>query len=167
MLSPAHLQAEILGPVVSVNDDDFTGDAVQVGPEATSRAASPSFAGPRGPTAHSVPRRIPLTPTLERLQIPTIVPPGAKSAGAPLQLVTEAKSPSPSRAAAAGRAHQIVTESGERVKIVGSADDQQRRRSNGRRGIAPGELPPFKPKFSEIVNEYMGACLEDNCNIGE
>ncbi len=22
------------------------------------------------------------------------------------------------------------------------------------------------PKFSSIVNEYVGACLEDNCNIG-
>ena len=23
------------------------------------------------------------------------------------------------------------------------------------------------PKFSAIVNEYMGACLEDHCNIGK
>ena len=24
-----------------------------------------------------------------------------------------------------------------------------------------------KPKFSNLMNEYVGACFEDNCNIGE
>ena len=24
-----------------------------------------------------------------------------------------------------------------------------------------------KPKFSALMNEYVGACFEDNCNIGE
>ena len=27
--------------------------------------------------------------------------------------------------------------------------------------------PPRPPKFSVIVNEYIGGCVEDHCNIGK
>ena len=33
-------------------------------------------------------------------------------------------------------------------------------------GQRAAQLKPHTPKFSTIMNEYVGACFEDNCNIG-
>ena len=49
----------------------------------------------------------------------------------------------------------MVTQTGDRVRIVGSGGDGGF--SNGFR----------KPKFTDIVNEYMGVCFEEHCTIGE
>ena len=47
-----------------------------------------------------------------------------------------------------------MTQTGDRVRIVGSGGEGF---SNGFR----------KPKFTDIVNEYMGICFEEHCTIGE
>ena len=77
-ISPMHLQGEIVGPVVSVRDDDFTGDAVSVdvdpAPSVKAKAAAAASASPR-------------------LQVPTSVP-----------TIVPGVSPPPG---SAGRAHQV------------------------------------------------------------
>ena len=50
---------------------------------------------------------------------------------------------------------QLVTQTGDRVRIVGSG---------GEGGLSNGFR---KPKFSSIVNEYMGLCFEEHCSIGK
>ena len=53
-------------------------------------------------------------------------------------------------------------------KIVGSGDEHRilTTPGGGRTGSQGGAYQR-PPKFSVIVNEYMGACLEDHCNIGK
>ena len=46
---------------------------------------------------------------------------------------------------------------------------QHHHRADENRWAAPHQqLPPKRPppKFSAIMNEYVGACLEDHCTIG-
>jgi len=120
-----HLQGEIVGPVVSVCDDDFTCDAVSV-----VDPAAAAFA-PLVPSASVAQAAV--SPWL---QVPTIVP---------------GVSPPPG---SAGRAHQLVTQTGDRVRIVGTGVEGF---SNGFR----------KPKFTDMVNEYMGICFEEHCAIAD
>ena len=47
-----------------------------------------------------------------------------------------------------------MTQTGDRVRIVDSGGEGF---SNGFR----------KPKFTDIVNDYMGICFEEHCTIGE
>ena len=56
-------------------------------------------------------------------------------------------------------AHQIVSGSGD---ILTRRRQHYRHHQNG----GGGKDGPSH-KFSSIVNEYVGNCLEDNCNIGE
>ena len=79
MISPMHLQGEIVGPVVSVRDDDFTGDAVSVDVDPVLPSAPSVKAKAKAAAATASPR----------LQVPTIVP---------------GVSPPPG---SAGRAHQV------------------------------------------------------------
>ena len=81
MISPMHLQGEIVGPVVSVRDDDFTGDAVSVDVD------------PVLPSAPSVKAKAKAATASPRLQVPTSVP-----------TIVPGVSPPPG---SAGRAHQV------------------------------------------------------------
>ncbi len=47
--------------------------------------------------------------------------------------------------------HVLTTPSGQLLQLQRKADRSAR----------------HPPKFSSIVNEYVGACMEDNCNIGK
>ena len=47
-----------------------------------------------------------------------------------------------------------MTQTGDRVRIVGT----------GMEGFSNGFR---KPKFTDMVNEYMGICFEEHCAIGE
>jgi len=58
-------------------------------------------------------------------------------------------------------AHQIVSGAGDEHFVITTPGGQARRRE------IEEERRRHPPKFSQIVNEYMGACLDDNCNIGE
>ena len=80
-ISPLHLQGEIVGPVVTVRDDDFTGDAVSVD-------VDPAVATPT-----SVRAQVAATAASPRLQVPTSVP-----------TIVPGVSPPPG---SAGRAHQV------------------------------------------------------------
>ena len=82
-ISPLHLQGEIVGPVVTVRDDDFTGDAVSV--DVDPAAATPTSVRAPVATAAASPR----------LQVPTSVP-----------TIVPGVSPPPG---SAGRAHQVVS----------------------------------------------------------
>ena len=82
-ISPLHLQGEIIGPVVTVRDDDFTGDAVSV--DVVDPIVTPS------PT--SVRAQVAATAASPRLQVPTSVP----------TIVPGVSPPQGS----AGRAHQV------------------------------------------------------------
>lgn len=84
-ISPLHLQGEIVGPVVTVRDDDFTGDAVSV--DVVDPVVAPS------PT--SVRAQVAATAASPRLQVPTSVP-----------TIVPGVSPPPG---SAGRAHQVVS----------------------------------------------------------
>ena len=84
-ISPLHLQGEIVGPVVTVRDDDFTGDAVSV--DVVDPVVAPS------PT--SVRAQVAATVASPRLQVPTSVP-----------TIVPGVSPPPG---SAGRAHQVVS----------------------------------------------------------
>ena len=81
-ISPMHLQGEIVGPVVSVRDDDFTGDAVSV--------VDP--AAPSAPTAVKA-QKAAAAMVSPRLHVPTSVP-----------TIVPGVSPPPG---SAGRAHQV------------------------------------------------------------
>ena len=66
-------------------------------------------------------------------------------------------------------------------KLVGSGDEHHILTTPGTSPLPPpgpqqaaasyynqnNGYPPRPPKFSVIVNEYMGACMEDHCNIGK
>ena len=49
----------------------------------------------------------------------------------------------------------MVTQTGDRVRIVGNGGDA---------GLVNGFR---KPKFSDVLNDYMGICFEEHCAIGE
>ena len=57
---------------------------------------------------------------------------------------------------------------GSEHKLIGSTDEHHILTTAGGQRAAQlrGALAP-KPKFSGIINEYVGACFEDNCNIGK
>ena len=82
-ISPLHLQGEIVGPVVTVRDDDFTGDAVSV--DVVDPVVAPSPISARAPVATAA--------ASPRLQVPTSVP-----------TIVPGVSPPPG---SAGRAHQV------------------------------------------------------------
>ena len=57
---------------------------------------------------------------------------------------------------------------GSEHKLIGSTDEHHilttaggQRAAQLRAAMAP------KPKFNTIINDYVGACFEDNCNIGK
>ena len=81
-ISPLHLQGEIVGPVVTVRDDDFTGDSVSVD--------APS---PTSVRTHVVATVAAAAAASPRLQVPTSVP-----------TIVPGVSPPPG---SAGRAHQV------------------------------------------------------------
>ena len=87
-ISPLHLQGEIVGPVVTVRDDDFTGDAVSV--DVDPAAATPTSI--RAQVAATV-----AAAASPRLQVPTSVP-----------TIVPGVSPPPG---SAGRAHQVGSHS--------------------------------------------------------
>ena len=86
-ISPLHLQGEIVGPVVTVRDDDFTGDAVSV--DVVDPVVAPS---PTSVRAH-VAATVTAAAASPRLQVPTSVP-----------TIVPGVSPPPG---SAGRAHQV------------------------------------------------------------
>ena len=112
-LSAMHLQTEITGPVVPVdNDRDFVADAVPV---------------------------VPVPP-------PPSKSPGPSDGGSGLAKHTP---------------HKIVSGEGDEHRIITAHLMQaqaQRQQYYAKRN---------PPKFSSVLNEYMGACLEDHCTIGK
>ena len=60
-------------------------------------------------------------------------------------------------------AHQIVSGSGDILTRRGRPHHRHGHQQNGGGGKDGGP----NRKFSSLVNEYVGNCLEDNCNIGE
>ena len=57
---------------------------------------------------------------------------------------------------------------GSEHKLIGSTDEHHilttaggQRAAQLRAAMAP------KPRFNTIINDYVGACFEDNCNIGK
>ena len=60
-------------------------------------------------------------------------------------------------------AHQIVSGSGDILTRRGRPHHRGHQQNGGGGG---GKDGPNR-KFSSLVNEYVGNCLEDNCNIGE
>ncbi len=89
------------------------------------------------------------------------------AAQAPAQ-APAAQQPAKPRAAA----HQIVSGAGDEHHVLTTPSGQllhlQRRSGGGPGGGGGGGGgKPHQPKFSSLVNEYVGACMEDNCNIGK
>jgi hypothetical protein len=166
-LSANQMQGEIIGPIVSVDNDDYIVDTVNVGGRGGERV-SPSASYGRGESRRQHSPTMSAVSAGVRLQIPRtvakIVPPGIMTAGTPLHLVTGLSTSSKLKSPGRSSAHQIVTETSERVRIVGSTGDGYGR-SNGRSN-SNGGISGFRPKFSEIVNEYMGVCFEDHCAVG-
>ena len=114
-LSEEQMAAEIVGPVVSVDDRDFTGDAVQT------VAIGPSSSDNGGGLPLQVPQQQPQQPQ-------GILRPSS---------------------------HQIVTESTvARPGVIGASAS-----------LPYGKRAP--PKFSRIINDYVGACVEEHCGIGK
>lgn len=57
-------------------------------------------------------------------------------------------------------------------KIVGGGDEHRVITARGQQSTVAAAAAHVKysqrsPKFSAIVNEYVGACMEDHCNIGK
>ena len=93
-ISPLHLQGEIVGPVVSVRDDDFTGDAVSV--DINPAAAAAAVPSP-SPSVRAK-AKVAAAAASPRLQVPTSVP-----------TIVPGVPPPPG---SAGRAHQVGDASG-------------------------------------------------------
>lgn len=56
---------------------------------------------------------------------------------------------------------------GSEHKLIGSTDEHHILTTpGGQRAAQLAALAP-KPKFNALINEYVGACFEDNCNIGK
>ena len=62
-------------------------------------------------------------------------------------------------------AHTIVGKGDEHLILTTPGLQQQQQQQRQQQNLAKYSQRP--PKFSAIVNEYMGACLEDHCNIGK
>lgn len=127
MLSSLHMEGEILGPVVPVDDEDF-------------RRAS-----------NSVP-----FPEADTLSVPVNVGVGPHD---PKQSSSGQSGPGPKKP------HQIVSSTGDVILHTFHGGPNYGQSTGPSQFSHPGIRKP--PKFSAIVNEYMGACLEDNCQIGE
>ena len=63
----------------------------------------------------------------------------------------------------------IPTAAGSGHKLIGASDEHHILTTPGGQRAAQLAAASKRnpPKFSVIVNEYVGACFEDNCNIGE
>ena len=62
--------------------------------------------------------------------------------------------------------HVLTTPSGQLLSLM----SQHAAAAGGGGGGGGGFVLPLKPrppKFSSVLNDYMGACLEENCTIGE
>ena len=125
-LSQAQM-AEITGPVVSVDNDDFNLDVNPVNPSPPGMTLKIPAASAASTSAG-----------------------GIGDNGAP----TTPRTPMRTKGA-----HQIVSGSGDILSTSGGLENL------GGVAMPGGKRPP--PKFSSIMNEYVGACLEDNCNIGK
>ena len=88
---------------------------------------------------------------------PSVVPPstlnlnGAGSAGA-----SSLYKKSPRKATV----HQIVSGGGDEHRVLTTPSGHVLREHGG-------DFKRHPPKFSSIMNEYVGACFEENCNIGK
>ena len=57
---------------------------------------------------------------------------------------------------------------GSEHKLIGSTDEHHiLTTAGGQRAAALRAAMRPKPRFHGIVNDYVGACFEDNCNIGK
>ena len=152
------LSQEIHGPVVPVGDDDlFARDTVPV---------------PAGPLTLRI-------PTIGASASASAASGGnngkgfASSAGSYLPSTTGAYSAlSPAQPQQRRSAHQIVSGAGDEHHVITTPSGQVLHTQNmaGGRGMGLGTGMGGKragPNFSAIMNEYMGACMEDNCNIGK
>ena len=63
-------------------------------------------------------------------------------------------------------AHTIVGKGDEHQIMIGGGPSSQHQMQQQQQQLA-AKYNQRPPKFSAIVNEYMGACLEDHCQIGK
>lgn len=56
---------------------------------------------------------------------------------------------------------------GSEHKLLGHNDEHHILTTPGGQLAAQKAALKAKPNFSSVMNEYVGACFEDNCNIGE
>ena len=56
---------------------------------------------------------------------------------------------------------------GSEHKLIGSSDEHHILTTPGGQRAAQLAAMSPKPKFKNLMNEYVGACFEENCNIGE
>ena len=59
--------------------------------------------------------------------------------------------------------HVLTTPSGQLLSLM----SQHAAAAGGGGGGFGLPLKPRPPKFSSVLNDYMGACLDENCTIGE
>lgn len=142
------LSQEIHGPVVPVDDDDFARDTVPV-PAGPLTLRIPTIGGGAGGASGN-----------GKGAVPSLLPSttGAYSAYSPAQ-------PQQRRSA-----HQIVSGAGDEHHVITTPSGQVLHTQNlaGGRGLGLGAGGKRGgPNFSALMNEYMGACMEDNCNIGK
>ena len=146
-LTPSQMK-EHIGTVVPVGTDQPV--TVKI-PGQTSAAGG----GPGGPTLLQQ-----LQSGVKPQQAAPMGPPAAPAPGA-FKLVS-----------GAGDEHRILTTPGSGAsplpppggpQFAGAV--YQGGQNNGGGGYPP--QPPRPPKFSVIVNEYIGGCVEDHCNIGK
>ena len=98
--------------------------------------------------------------------VPTILPPPSGSPGS----ATSPQRPPPHKIVGSGDEHHVLTTPHGQL-ASGIRQQQQQQQQH----LAPvGSLyggPPrkpynYQPKFKQVMTEYVGACMEDNCNIG-
>ena len=185
-LSESQMQ-EITGPVVAVDDDDFNRDTNPVpaaiqggsGERSSVAAATSAVAGRLGLGGRSKSRshltiKIPkpgdaagtsaatasATNGTKQQHQPTSVGDNGTSGGLSVPGTGAESASSTMTTVRVGsvrgktQAHQIVSGSG----------DILTRGNSSSRSMQP---PAGKDKFSSLVNDYVGNCLEENCNIGE
>ena len=129
---------EITGPVVSVDNDDFSRDTNTV-PSAPVGAMHANLSS--GHVGNGA----------QQQYISGDSAGGARSPG------TGGTTAMPRK----GTVHQIVSGIGDEHHVMTTPSGHVLRQH----GAADGKQNP--PKFSAIMNEYVGACFEENCNIGK
>lgn len=78
--------------------------------------------------------------------------------------------PPPTSAPAGGPVAHLLGKTDHKIIGLGSSDEHHILTTPGgmQRAAQYAQTHKRNPaKFSAIVNEYVGACFEDNCNIGE